>query len=42
MAPFVMVFPGLANGGLVLGLNVLGDALQRAVDRRGSFRRAAF
>ena len=41
-APFVMLFPGLAIGGLVLGLNLLGDALQRAVDPQGSLRRAAF
>ena len=41
-APFVMLFPGLAIGGLVLGLNLLGDALQRAVDPRGALRRAAF
>jgi peptide/nickel transport system permease protein len=41
-APFVMFFPGLAIGGLVLGLNLLGDALQRAVDPRGALRRAAF
>jgi peptide/nickel transport system permease protein len=40
-APFVMFFPGLAIGGLVLGLNLLGDALQRAVDPRGSLRRPA-
>ncbi|HYM91241.1 MAG TPA: ABC transporter permease [bacterium] len=41
-APFVMLFPGLAIGGLVLGLNLLGDALQDALDPRGTLRRAAF
>lgn len=41
-APFVMLFPGLAIGGLVFGLNLLGDAFQRAVDPGGSLRRAAF
>ncbi len=39
-APFVMFFPGLAIGGLVLGLNLFGDALQRAVDPRGALGRA--
>jgi peptide/nickel transport system permease protein len=41
-APFVMLFPGLAIGGLVLGLNLLGDALQDAFDPRGRLGRAAF
>ena len=41
-APFVMLFPGAAIGGLVLGLNVLGDALQDAFDPRGPLERAAF
>ncbi len=41
-APFVMLFPGLAIGGLVLGLNLLGDALQDAVDPRERLGRAAF
>jgi len=39
-APFVMVFPGAAIGGLVLGLNLLGDALQDVFDPRGSLRQS--
>lgn len=41
-APFVMLFPGLAIGGLVLGLNLLGDALQDAAGPGARISRATF
>ena len=33
-APWVCLFPGLAIAALVLGLNLLGDGLQDALDPR--------
>jgi peptide/nickel transport system permease protein len=39
VAPWMLVFPGLAVVVFVVGLNLLGDALRAAVDPRGGGRR---